>query len=58
MAQAGSVEHTVGLLITGGDGYDNIAGSLLTSSDGPFVFYCFIINFNLYTGFALYTLRR
>ena len=49
MAQAGSVEqaNTVGLLLTGGD--------------GPFVFYCFIIYFNLCffveSGFALYTLR-
>ena len=50
MAQAGSVEqdNTVGLLITGSDGYDNTVGSLLTDSDGPFVFYCFIIDFNLY----------
>ena len=64
MAQAGSVlqDNTVGLLITGSDGYDNTAGSLLTGSDGSFVFYCFIIDFNLYfsveSGFALYTLRR
>ena len=64
MAQAGSVEksNTVGLLITGSDGYDNTAGSLLTGSDGPFAFYCFIIDFNLYffmeSGFALYALRR
>ena len=64
MAQAGSVEksNTVGLLRTGSDGYDNTAGSLLTGSDGPFIFYCFIIDFNLYffmeSDFALYTLRR
>ena len=64
MVQAGSVEqdNTVGLLLTGSDGYDNTAGLLLTGSDGPFVFYCFIIYFNLYffveSGFALYTLRR
>ena len=60
MAQVGSVEqnNTVGLLITGSDGYDNTAGSLLTGSDGPFVFYCFIIDFNFVeSGFALYTLR-
>ena len=50
MAQAGSVlqDNTVGLLITGSDGYDNTAGSLLTGSDVPFAFYCFIIDFNLY----------
>ena len=52
----------VGWLITGSDGYDNTAGSLLTDGDGPFAFYCFIIDFNLYffveSGFALYTLRR
>ena len=60
MAQADSVEqdNTVGLLITDSDGYDNTTGSLLTGSDGPFVFYCFIIDFNLYffveSGFALY----
>ena len=64
MAQACSVEksNTVGLLITGSDGYDNTAGSLLTGSDGPFAFYGFIIDFNLYffveSGFTLYTLRR
>ena len=46
MAQAGSV--TVGLLIIGSDDYDNTVGSLLTDSDGPFAFYCFIIDFNLY----------
>ena len=50
MAQAGSVEqdNIVGLLITGRYGYDNTAGSLLTGSDGPFAFYYFIIDFNLY----------
>ena len=50
MAQAGSVlqENTVGLLITGSVLQDNIVGSLLTGSDGPFTFYCFIIDFNLY----------
>ena len=64
MAQADSVEqgNTVGLLLTGSDGYDNNAGLLLTGSDGydntvgllltgsdgPFVFYCFIFYFNLY----------
>ena len=64
MAQAGSVEqvNTVGLLLTGSDGYDNnagllligsdgydnIVGLLLTGGDGPFVFYCFIVYFNLY----------
>ena len=64
MVQAGSVEqdNTVGLLLTGSDGYDNTVGLLLTGGDGPFVFYCFIIYFNLYffveSGFALYTLRR
>ena len=64
MAQAGSVEqgNIVDLLITDSDGYDNIAVSLLTGSDGPFAFYCFIIDFNLYffmeSGFALYTLHR
>ena len=78
MVQAGSVEqanivglfltgsdgydNTARLLITGSDGYDNTAGLLLTRSDDPFVFYCFIIYFNLYffveSGFALYTLRR
>ena len=50
MAQAGSVLQ------------DNTIGSLLTGSDGPFAFYCFIIDFNLYffveLGFALYMLRR
>ena len=64
MAQAGSVlqDNTVGLLITGSVLQDNTVGSLLTGSDGPFVFYCFIIDFNLHffmeSGFALYTLRR
>ena len=64
MVQAGSVEqaNTVSFLLTGSDGYDNTAGLLLTGGDGPFVFYCFIIYFNLYffveSGFALYTLRR
>ena len=64
MVQTGSVEraNTVGLLLTGSDGYDNTAGLLLTSGDGLFIFYCFIIYFNLYffveLGFALYTLRR
>ena len=64
MAQAGSVlqDNTVGLLITGSVLQDNIVGSLLTGSDGPFAFYYFIIDFNLYffveSGFALYTLRR
>ena len=64
MVQDGSVEqdNTVGLLLTGSDGYDNTAGLLLTGGDGPFVFYCFIIYFNLYffveSGFALYTLHR
>ena len=78
MAQAGSVEQAntigllligsggydniAGLLITGSDGYDNTIGLLLTGSDDPFVFYYFIIYFNLYffmkSGFALYTLRR
>ena len=72
MAQIGSVvvtitvgswlKPTVGLLLTGSDGYNNTAGLLLTDSDGPFAFYCFIIYFNLYffveSGFALYTLRR
>jgi hypothetical protein len=64
MAQAGSIEqaNTVGLLLTGSDGYDNTASLLITGSDGydntaglllngsdvPFVFYCFIIYFNLY----------
>ena len=64
MVQAGSVEqaNTVGLFLTGSDGYDNTVGLLLTGGDGPFVFYCFIIYFNLYffveSGFALYTLHR
>ena len=78
MVQAGSVEQantvglfltgsdgydkTAGLFLTGSDGYDNTAGLLLTGGDVPFVFYCFIIYFNLYffveSGFALYTLRR
>ena len=64
MAQAGSVlqDNTVGLLITDSVLQDNTVGSLLTDSDGPFVFYYFIIYFNLYffmkSGFALYTLRR
>ena len=64
MAQAGSVlqDNTVGLLITDSVLQGNIVGSLLTGSDGPFTFYCFIIDFNLYffveSGFALYTLRR
>ena len=53
-------DNTAGLLLTGSDGYDNTVGLLLTGSDGPFVFYCFIIYFNLYffveSGFALYTL--
>ena len=54
--------NTVGLFLTDSDGYDNTAGLLLTGDDGPFVYYCFIIYFNLYffvgSGFALYTLRR
>ena len=64
MVQAGSVEqaNTVGFLLTDSDGYDNTGGLLLTGGDGPFIFYCFIIYFNLYffveSGFALYTLRR
>ena len=64
MVQADSVDqaNTVGLFLTASDGYDNTAGLLLTSGDGPFVFYCFIIYFNLYvfveSGFALYTLHR
>ena len=64
MAQAGSVlqDNTVGLLLTGSVLQDNTVGSLLIDSDGPFAFYCFIINFNLYffveLGFALYMLRR
>ena len=64
MAQASNVEqaNTIGLLLTGNDGYDNNAGLLLTGSDGYantigllltgseglFAFYCFIIYFNLY----------
>ena len=50
MVQADSVEqaNTVGLFLTGSDGYDNTVGLLLTGGDGPFVFYCFIIYFNLY----------
>ena len=64
MVEAGSVEedntiglfltgsdgydNTAGLLLTGSDGYDNTTGFLLTDSDGPFTFYCFIIYFNLY----------
>ena len=40
--------NTAGLLLTGSDGYDNTTGLLLTSSDGLFVFYCFIFYFNLY----------
>ena len=55
-------DNTAGLLLTDSDGYNNTAGLLLTGSDGPFVFYCFIIYFNLYffvkSGFALYTLCR
>ena len=42
-----SKTNTVGLLLTGSDGYDNTADLLLTGGDGPFVFYCFIIYFNL-----------
>ena len=53
---------TVGLLLTGSDVYDNTADFLLTGSDVTFVFYCFIIYFNLYffveSSFALYILRR
>ena len=61
MVQSGSVgqANTVGLFLTDSDGYDNTAGLLLTGGNGPFVFYCFIIYFNLYffmkSGFALYT---
>ena len=55
-------DNTVGLLITGSVLQDNTIDSLLTGSDGPFVFYCFIIDFNLCffveSGFSLYTLRR
>ena len=64
MAQVGSVlqDNTVGLLIIGSVLQDNTVGSLLTDSDGPFAFYCFIIDFNLYffveSSFTLYTLRR
>ena len=64
MVQAGSVEQasTVSLFLIGSDGYDNTAGLLLTGGDGMFIFYYFIIYFNLYffveSGFALYTLRR
>ena len=64
MAQAGSVlqDNTVSLLITDSVLQDNTVGSLLTDSDGPFIFYYFIIDFNLYffveSGFALYTLCR
>ena len=63
MAQASSVlqDNTVGLLITGSVLQDNTIGSWLTGSYGPFVFYCFIIDFNFFfveSGFALYTLRR
>ena len=64
MAQAGSVEqaNTVGLVLTDSDGFNNTASLLLAGGDGLFVFYCFIIYFNLYffveSGFALYTLRR
>ena len=49
MVQDGSVEldNTVSLLLTGSDGYDNTASLLLTGGDGPFIFYCFIIYFNL-----------
>ena len=63
MAQASSVlqDNIVGLLITDNVLQDNTVGSLLTGSDGPFTFYCFITDFNLYffveSGFALYTLR-
>ena len=47
MAPAGSA-ITAGLLLTGSDVYDNIAGFLLNGSDVTFTFYCFIIYFNLY----------
>ena len=61
VAPAGSA-ITIGLLLTGSDVYDNTVGFLLTSSDVTFVFYCFIIYFNLYffveSGLALYTLLR
>ena len=43
-----SYNNTAGLLLTGSDGYDNTVGLLLTGSDVPFAFYCFIIYFNLY----------
>ena len=43
-----SYNNTAGLLLTGSGGYDNTAGLLLTGSDVLFVFYCFIIYFNLY----------
>ena len=64
IVHAGSVDqaNTVGLFLTVSDGYDNTVGLLLTDGDGPFIFYCFIIYFNLYflvlSCFALYTLRR
>ena len=64
MDQTGSVDqaNTVGLFLTGSDDYDNTAGLLLTGGDVLFIFYCFIIYFNLYffveLGFALYTPRR
>ena len=35
-------------MVGSNDGYDNTAGLLLTGGDGPFVFYYFIIYFNLY----------
>ena len=41
-------DNTAGLFLTGSDGYDNTVGLLLPSSDGMFAFYCFIICFNLY----------
>ena len=57
-----SYNNTAGLLLIGSDGYDNTAGLLLTGSDVPFIFYYFIIYFNLYfiveSDFTLYTLRR
>ena len=50
------------LLLTDSDVYDNTTGFLITDNDVTFVFYYFIIDFNLYffveSGFALYTLRR
>ena len=53
---------TTSLLLTDSDVYDNTAGFLRTGSDVTFVFYCFIIYFNLYffveSSFALYTLLR